>query len=141
MSQENVEIVRAAFEAYLLGDEGAVLDVIAEDVTVKNPRGLLDVPAVRHGRDAWRDSVAEFEEVFGHMRVEVREWVDAGDWVLGLTRWMGKAKGSGVPVEANQVDAFRLRDGKVVEANLSYRSKEAALKALGLSEQDTHADS
>ena len=73
--------------------------------------------------------------------VEVKELVDAGDWVLCVTRWTGRAKASGVAVEANQVDAARIRGGKIAEMNLSHRSKGAALIALGLSEQDAHADS
>jgi ketosteroid isomerase-like protein len=50
MSRENVEVVKAAYEADYRGDERAMLELLAEDVIVKNPRGLLDVPAVRHGR-------------------------------------------------------------------------------------------
>jgi ketosteroid isomerase-like protein len=45
MSHENVEIVRAVREAYLRGDEVAMLELLAEDVIIKNPRGLLDMPA------------------------------------------------------------------------------------------------
>ena len=134
MSQENLNVVQAALEAYLRGDERAMIEVLAEDVIIKNPRGLFDVPAVRHGRQGWRDSIADFEEVFDDLVPDVKEWVDAGDWVLCVLCWTGRAKGSGVAVEAHQVDAVRVRDGKIVEMNLSYRSKEAALKALDLRE-------
>src|SRR4051794_31243875 len=41
-----------------------------------------------------------------------------------VSHWTGKAKGSGIRVKANQVEAVRVKDGKIVEANLSYRSKE-----------------
>jgi ketosteroid isomerase-like protein len=101
----------------LRGDERAIVELLAGDVIVKNPRGLFDVPAVRHGRQGWRDSVADFEEVFDGLTVEVKELVDAGDWVLCVTHWTGRAKASGVAVEANQVDAARVRDGKIVEMN------------------------
>ena len=80
MSQENVEIVKAAYEADYRGDEQAMLELLAEDVIVKNPCGLLDVPAFRHGRQGWRDLVAEFREVFDDFVPDVKEWVDAGDW-------------------------------------------------------------
>jgi ketosteroid isomerase-like protein len=86
-----VEVVQAAFEAYLRGDERAVLELLADDVIIQNPRGLFDVPAVRHGRQGWRDTVAAFEEVFDALMVEVKELVDAGDWVLCVTRWTGRA--------------------------------------------------
>ena len=141
MSQENVEVVRAAQKAHLRGDKAAMLDLLAEDVIIKNPRGLFDAPPAYHGRQGWLDCIAAFGEVFDGLTPEVKEWVDAGDWVLCVIRWTGTAKGSGVAVEARQVDAARVRDGQIVEMNLSYRSKEAALKALGLSEQDAHADS
>ena len=46
MSQENVEIVRAAQKAHLRGDNAAMFDLLADDVIIKNPRGLFDVPPV-----------------------------------------------------------------------------------------------
>jgi hypothetical protein len=37
-------------------------------------------------------------------------------------------------VSGDQVDIYRLRDGKVVEYRAGYRSKKEALKAVGLRE-------
>ena len=141
MSQENVEVLKAAYDAFLRGDEPALVELIADDFVVKNPRGLLDVAPVRHGHQGWKEFLGEFQDVFEGFAVDIKEWVDAGDWVLCVSHWTGRAKASGVKVEANQVDAARVLDGKIVEMNLSHRSKEAALKAVGLSEQDAHADS
>ena len=140
MSQENVEVVKAALEANLRGDTQAMLELVAENVIVRNPRGLLDVASVRHGRQALLDSIAEFGEVFDDLKPDVKEWVDAGDWVLCVLRWTARAKASGVAVEAHQVDAARVRGRQIVEFNLSHRSKQAALRAVGLSEQDANAD-
>jgi ketosteroid isomerase-like protein len=65
----------------------------------------------------------------------VDEYVATGDWVIAVGRWVGRGKASGVPVEARGANAARWRDGKIVEYLLGFESKEAALKAVGLSEQ------
>jgi len=51
-----------------------------------------------------------------------------------------RVRGSGISVNEAYVFVIRVRDGLVVEG-WEYRTMEEALEAVGLSEQDAHADS
>jgi len=43
----------------------------------------------------------------------------------------GRGRASGAAIEANEVQVFRLRNGKIIELR-EYRDKAEALKAMGL---------
>ena len=77
---------------------------------------------------------SEWEQAFDGFRAEISEYVDAGDEVVCVTRWVGTGKQSAVVVDVSQVDVYAFRDGKVIEVTLAYRDKRAALEAVGLSE-------
>ena len=66
-------------------------------------------------------------------RREVEEWLDAGDWVITIGHWRGRAKASGVEIEGRGANAARWQDGKIVE-RCDFPTKQATLEAVGLSE-------
>ena len=57
MSQENVKVVRAVFEAWNAGDMDAVRELYDPDVIVRYPEGVPE-PGPFVGREAVRDRVA-----------------------------------------------------------------------------------
>ncbi|HKG34933.1 MAG TPA: hypothetical protein VKA89_00695 [Solirubrobacterales bacterium] len=58
MSQANVDVVQAAFAAFIRGDTDAVLQLCAEDIEITQPPGASF--AVREGKIAeWRIFVSE----------------------------------------------------------------------------------
>jgi hypothetical protein len=57
-----------------------------------------------------------------------------------VTLVRARGKGSGVVIEAHGASVWSVCDGKVTRAKL-FQSKAEALEAVGLSEQDVHADS
>jgi ketosteroid isomerase-like protein len=118
MSQENVEIVRAAFEAWMNGDLDAMLANADVEWYV-----LPDAPdpGPHRGRTVVLDRMALWRDMFA-LRGEVFEYIDAGEYVL------------------DEVYVSKFVDGKIVELR-EYRTKAEALEAVGLSEQDVHADS
>jgi ketosteroid isomerase-like protein len=69
----------------------------------------------------------------------VKEFIDAGDYVVAAVRVHGRGRASGAPFEEHEVHVLRLRDGKATELR-EYRTKAEALEAVGLSEQDAHAE-
>jgi ketosteroid isomerase-like protein len=77
------------------------------------------------------------------MTIEVLELIDAGDRVIASTvshtLLHGQTSAGGADVNAAYVFVFKLRDGLIVEG-WEYRTKEEALEAVGLAEQDAHAD-
>jgi ketosteroid isomerase-like protein len=64
---------------------------------------------------------------------------DLGDWVLTPTDVRARGRG-GIPVEMRVLQLWQVRDGKVAALRV-FLSEREALEALGLSEQDAHADS
>jgi ketosteroid isomerase-like protein len=68
--------------------------------------------------------------------------IDAGDHVIASTVLNAVLRGqrSGPGVSDTYVFVYKLRDGLSVEG-WEYRTKQEALEALGLSEQDALADS
>jgi ketosteroid isomerase-like protein len=78
-----------------------------------------------------------FDELHAHLE----EVVDAGNAVVCKAHWVGRGTTSGMTIDVRQFDVFELRDGTIIRAMLGHKSKAEALEAVGLSEQDAHADS
>jgi ketosteroid isomerase-like protein len=143
MSQENVEIMRAAFAAWSAGDIEALFAHFHPEL-VYHPRADEPDPSPHVGRDVYERLVRGFVDSFSEVTVEVLEVIDAGDHVIASTVLHvvlhGQGNASGAGVSDTYVFVYKLRDGLVVEG-WEYRTKQEALEALGLSEQDAHADS
>jgi hypothetical protein len=82
----------------------------------------------------------EFVSAFPDFRGVIEKLAGAGDWVVTVTHWEGSGAGSGASVDLSEVIAWRFRDGLAIEGRV-YGGWEEALEAVGLSEQDAHADS
>jgi ketosteroid isomerase-like protein len=143
MSQENVEIVRAAFEAWNAGELKDVPSYFHPEL-VYHPRADEPDPSPHVGRDAYERLLYGFADSFSKVRFEVLEVVDADDRVITSTVLHAVLRGQGSASVAGVSDTYvfvhKLRDGLIVEG-WEYRTKQQALEALGLSEQDAHADS
>ena len=143
MSQENVEIVRAAFEAWNARRGEPDFDRFHPEL-IYHPRADEPDPNPHVGRDAYERLVNGFVESFSEVTFEVLEVIDAGDHVIASTVvhavLHGQGNASGAGVSDTYVFVYKLRDGLVVEG-WEYRTKQEALEAVGLSEQDAHADS
>jgi len=141
MSQENVEIARRSLALLSQGDEAA-WDEMPPEFVFDFSRRLID-PVVLRGRDemrAWMERERQMSEG-DHVGFEPKELIDAGDKVLALVRVSARGKASGVPVEAHVWAVCRFSDGKLVEWTYFGDDRAAALEAVGLSEQDVHAES
>jgi len=142
MSQENVEVIRRSYEALNQGGlEGALAaaDEVADPEFEWRATGRLpDVPPVR-GREAAKDLFRQLTAVFD-WHIEVEEAIDAGDTAVMVVRQVAKGKTSGAETANRQVHVWGFRDGKVAYFE-TYLTKGRALEAVGLSDQDAHADS
>jgi hypothetical protein len=131
MSQENVEIVRGAWEAAERHDNEALFPLYDADVEIQGLHGLGD--RVYRGlggvREFWRDWSGSWSE-FG---AEVDEWIDAGDDVIAVMHLWGHGKRSGVLVEGRQSHVWTVREGKLLRLRV-YDTRDEALKAVGLAE-------
>jgi ketosteroid isomerase-like protein len=138
MSQENVEIVQRAWDAFG-GDVEAALDswiaaYWADDIDYRAAEGALDDRGPMHGKDAVRAYVQDWLDTFDDLNVEPLELIDAGeDQVIAVLRNSGRAKLSGVESDLTYAALYTFRDGKIARGR-EYWTKEQALEAAGLSE-------
>jgi len=139
MSQGNGEIVRRFAESLNRRDISQLYDLFDPDV-VYHPRADEPDPSPHVGRDAYKRLVDGFVESFSEISFEIQELIDAGDYVIASTVLRARGSASGADVRDAYVFVYKLRDGLVVEG-WEYRTKQEALEAVGLSEQDAHADS
>jgi ketosteroid isomerase-like protein len=137
MSEENVTIVKRAFEAFgegmERGDPGAWFDSdeVADDLE-------WIVPGVGLGTYRGREEFVEFMRVwtddFEDWAIDMEQVIDAGnDRVVTVFRQTATGVGSGVPVELVQGAVNELEGGRVIRIR-HYVTPAEALEAAGLSE-------
>ena len=81
MSAENVEVARAAYEAFRSGDLEGVGKQFADNVEWEAPDTLPNGGIFR-GRDAVLGSFAEIPKYWSKFSVDPDEYIDAGDHVV-----------------------------------------------------------
>jgi ketosteroid isomerase-like protein len=134
MSQENIEIVRAAFDAYLRGETNALLRLCDDNIVITQPPEVPGLSPQQHGHagvlealamwpEQWDDYSADMERVIAH----------PGDYVVVATRSRGRGPQSGVEVTMEFTFAFTVRDGKIAEWRIFAR-QDQALESVGLRE-------
>ncbi len=131
MSQENVEVVRAAYDAYNRGDLDVVLSNAAPDFELDWSRGVGPQRGV-YKLDQARPFFEDFGDTFESIRVEPKEFIEVDDGVIvpqtGYTRGRG-----GIETTARITLVWTIRDGAIVRICL-YQDKQDALEAAGLRE-------
>jgi ketosteroid isomerase-like protein len=132
MSQENVEVVRAVFEAWERGGVDAMAEFWDPEIDWRAAEGALDDVGVMRGVDAMRAYVNDWLDNFDDVHFEAEELIDAGDQVVAMQRVTARAKGSGVETELRYAVVNTIRDGKVVRGR-EYWTRDEALEAVGLS--------
>jgi uncharacterized protein len=132
MSEENVEVVRTVLAAWGRDEEQSVFPLLDPEVVFDASRRRVN-PNTYVGMEGLRDMLADRDEVWEEFRTEPQQFVDAGDRVVVIGRWVGKGKGSGVEVQQPTAHVFTLRDARVVRWEFGY-TRNQALEAAGRSE-------
>jgi len=134
MSQENVEIVEAAQQAWERGGLDSVAEYWADDIDYQAAEGALDDRGPLHGKEAVRAYAQEWLDMFDDFKSEPVELIDAGgDNVIAVIRNSGRAKLSGVETDLTYAAVYTIRDGKIAQGR-EYMTRAEALEAAGLSE-------
>ena len=134
MSQENVEIVREAFESFLGGNQEMTAQLVDPEVEFHGTVGGLQEGQIAHGQSEI-DQTFESEdlEAWEERRLEAEEFIDAGDAVVVLLHEYRRGKGSGIELETETAVVVAVSGGRVVRIQ-GYMDRAAALAAVGLSE-------
>ena len=130
MSEENVEVLRAAFELYANGDFSPI-EALGDDFELVISPEAPDAGTYRGGeaRGWLRAWVASFEE----MTIEATEILDAGDKVfLGMIQ-RGRPPGTAASVEGRWWQVSTFRGPEIVRVEM-FADRTQALQAAGLGE-------
>jgi ketosteroid isomerase-like protein len=134
MSQENVEVVKVAYEAFVRGGLDRYLEHFTDDVDYRAIEGAIDDSGPIHGKAAVRAWLQDWIDTFDEFWFEPIELIDAGeDTVVAVERYGGRAKLSGVETDQTEAVVLTIRDGKIARGR-EYATRDQALEAAGLSE-------
>jgi ketosteroid isomerase-like protein len=133
MSQENVEMLRRAYEAYSRGDiDGAVSD-FAPDCHYTAAGTIPDRTGVFHGSEGYKEFIDWLRSEFDDAQAEIDELIDAGDTVVVGSTLRGRGKQSGAEAKFTFWQMWTIQDGRFARGQ-GFATREEALQAAGLSE-------
>jgi Ketosteroid isomerase-related protein len=127
MSRENVERIKAGFEAHNRGDLDALQELYDPDVVFETL--LL---GAHHGNEAIRLIYEENQKTMAGYDVVPAELIDAGDKVVAVAQTVGAGSTSRIALDDQFAFVFTFKGDRVVREQ-AFRNKEEALEAAGLS--------
>jgi uncharacterized protein len=133
MSQENVEIVRRAYERWNRRDFGFVMDLAASEFEYVPGGGVVGLSGSFRGPEGFMRFLERFWEEFDEAHAEPQEFIETGNSVLAVITFRGRGRQSGVEVNMETFHLWTFRDGKVIRGQ-GFLDREAALEAAGLRE-------
>jgi ketosteroid isomerase-like protein len=139
MSQENVEIVRAIYDAVNRDDWDTAFRNAHANFELTLDERFLDAGPHR-GRGKVQGVLQDQQSAFDAWVVEPEQLRESGDQVVAIVRVRLRPKGSSADFEIRNGHVWTIREGTVVSMR-GFPDPEKALESLGLSEQDAHADS
>src|SRR5437588_10211325 len=99
MSQEDVEVVRAAIGAFVRSDYEGVLSLCDEDIEITQAAGFAGFPEKLHGHAGVLEAFDLWAGQWDDYRIEILRVADLGDHVMVTQMARGRGKGSGGGVE------------------------------------------
>ena len=128
MSEENVEVVREAWDAYSRGDYDRIAGFHDPHIVVVT----LEDGAV-YGNDAVLANYERWNEAWESAETTLEEVIGQGDRVFLALRFQGRGRASGIEIDTRLYEVYTLRDGKVLRID-EYATRDEALEAAGLRE-------
>ena len=131
MSQENVEVVRAFFEAWNAGNTDAVVELLDADVDYFPSRKLPEARPC-HGPEEVLQFMARYLDAYSRHEWAIQEVIEVGgDRFLARVNLRVEGRDSGVKLEGDLYHCFWLRGGRFFRVE-DHMTLSGALHALGL---------
>jgi ketosteroid isomerase-like protein len=127
MSQDNVGIMREAYNAFDRGEANVLFDLLHPEVEWK----ALEDTEPKHGTEGVLESVAGWFQVWDDFQIEPEEFIDGGDHVVAVVMERGRVPGSDEVVSQRFFQVWTLLEGRIT-AFREYKSQPEALEAAGL---------
>jgi uncharacterized protein len=132
MSRENVEAVRRLYEAFNERGLAGLYEHWDPDIEWHDVAELPDA-GVHHGREAAAEAFQRYLDIGGDFKVEVDEFIEAGDEVVAIWRYRARGAASGLPLDQEIGHVWLVEDQRLVRLR-QFLSRDKALEAAGLSE-------
>src|SRR3954465_12541621 len=151
MSRENVKLAKILLPqpgtdiVPLIRDEDTYVQMaeVASPFLTHDFESVMVWPAVTRtyaGLEGLRKNWIDWLEPWATYRSTYEKLIDVGEHVVVLLRNHGRREGMETEVELIGATILTFREGKLARWG-DYAERAAALDAVGLSEQDAHADS
>ena len=114
MSEQDVNTMRTAYEAFNRGDVPAVLEAFDPQIEWHEPGGGRAPQGTFSGAESVANDVfATVPENFDEFEAQAEEFIDAGEHLVVVGTFRGKSK-AGRQMQARYAHVWRMRDGKAV---------------------------
>jgi ketosteroid isomerase-like protein len=137
MSEENVEIVRRAYQAAAGRDASAAIALYGSevewDISRAPARDLLGEPHIYRGHDGLQRFFRAWYEAWEHVEPDLEELIAADEHVISVETTRGRGRASGAEVELPHFAVWTIREGKI-DRVVWFGTREEALEAAGLSD-------
>ncbi|MDQ1719913.1 MAG: hypothetical protein QOE89_3866 [Pseudonocardiales bacterium] len=114
----NIELLRAAFEAFNAGDADKCMAFTVPDLIMN----LAELPEPRHGQHVWRQGFEMMKQAFPDLQAQIEDIVAVDDRVALRLRFRGTHSGeflgiraTGHPIEYVSHEFYRVADGLIAE--------------------------
>jgi ketosteroid isomerase-like protein len=136
MLNENVELIRVAYEAYARGDVATILQLVDPNLewTYLDPSFEDPDPQVCHGREQLKLALERQAEQ--GLRSELQEVLGNGERVMVVVRTPGVDAYRARKADDLNFDVFTMREGRIVALH-ACRDREEALAVAGIEEGST----
>src|SRR5947209_2271814 len=120
MSQAHMELIRSLYAKTENGDfrfldrEPELHRFFVPDFEWHTRKDLPDA-GVRRGYEGLAHLRTEWAEAFDDLHLDLDELTDAGDHMVAVARICGCLRGSGHPVEVEETQVWKMREGRATE--------------------------
>jgi ketosteroid isomerase-like protein len=127
-ADENVEAVKAGFQALREGGVEALLPFIHPEFEATTPPGLAAEPDTYRGPEGVRRYFDSFYEAMDEVVFEPHELRSVGEVVVVTITLRARGRTTGIEVEQSVVQTWELRDGKAIRVEV-FATLEEAMEA------------
>jgi ketosteroid isomerase-like protein len=132
MSQENVEVVRLAYEHLNEGDVEGLINLCDDDFLMDMSERVFN-PDTYKGAEGIRRFYEGVRDVWESYQWHVEETRIAGDAVVAMLHCQGQSRDGGPSVDWRVAWLWKFRRGRPISLRF-YRDRAKALEAAGLRE-------
>jgi ketosteroid isomerase-like protein len=127
MARGNAEIVRPIYDHWGRGDWRPVFEIYHPEMEWGWSDEFPDLGGVYRDPENPNSRLRRWLSDWEHWRTEPDDFLEIGDHVVVLTRYLGRGRGSGVEIQQEGAHVFGLRDGKVIRLEI-FASRARALE-------------